>query len=64
LARGAAEARAQIDAGRIVGAALSLQGHWRVVGAIGDCDDTREVELDASAARPRRLRDDRIAAVC
>jgi ApbE superfamily uncharacterized protein (UPF0280 family) len=34
LARGAAEARAQIDAGRIIAAVLSLQGRWRVVGAV------------------------------
>ena len=35
LARGAAEARAQVDAGRIIAAVLSLQGAWRVVGDIG-----------------------------
>ena len=35
LARGADEARAQIDAGRIIAAVLSLQGRWRVVRAVG-----------------------------
>jgi ApbE superfamily uncharacterized protein (UPF0280 family) len=35
LARGEAEARAQIDVGRIIAAVLSLQGRWRVVGDIG-----------------------------
>jgi len=39
LARGAAEARAQVDAGRIVAAVLSLQGRWRVVGAVGAAAD-------------------------
>ena len=34
LARGAAEARAQIGAGRIVAAVLSLQGRWSVVGDV------------------------------
>jgi ApbE superfamily uncharacterized protein (UPF0280 family) len=32
LERGAGEARAQIRAGRIIAAVLSLQGRWRVVG--------------------------------
>jgi uncharacterized protein len=35
LARGAAEARAQIAAGRISAAVLSLQGRWSVVGDVG-----------------------------
>ena len=34
LERGAAEARAQIGAGRIIAAVLSLQGRWRVVGDV------------------------------
>jgi ApbE superfamily uncharacterized protein (UPF0280 family) len=34
LARGAAEARAQIAARRITAAVLSLQGRWRVVGDV------------------------------
>jgi len=34
LDRGAAEARAQIRAGRIIAAVLALQGRWRVVGGI------------------------------
>jgi len=34
LARGTAEARRQIAAGRIVAAVLSLQGRWSVVGEI------------------------------
>ncbi len=34
LDRGAAEARAQIRAGRIIAAVLALQGRWRVVGDI------------------------------
>jgi hypothetical protein len=34
LARGAAEARRQIAAGRIVAAVLSLQGRWSVVGDV------------------------------
>ena len=34
LARGAAEARRQIAAGRIVAAVLSLQGRWSVVGGV------------------------------
>ncbi len=34
LERGAAEARAQIRAGRIIAAVLSLQGRWRVVGDV------------------------------
>jgi ApbE superfamily uncharacterized protein (UPF0280 family) len=32
--RGAAEAAAQIRAGRIIAAVLALQGHWRVVGDV------------------------------
>jgi len=35
LALGAAAASAEIDAGRIIAAVLSLQGRWRVVGAVG-----------------------------
>jgi ApbE superfamily uncharacterized protein (UPF0280 family) len=68
LARGAAEARAQIDAGRIIGAVLSLQGRWRVVGTIvvahpaigGDGGHDGEV---AATAPPARVRDERAAAV-
>jgi ApbE superfamily uncharacterized protein (UPF0280 family) len=47
LARGAAEARAQIGAGRIIAAVLSLQGRWRVVGDLG-----RDVAVDRAADRP------------
>ena len=45
LGRGAAEARAQIAAGRIVAAVLSLQGRWSVVG--------ESVARPAPAHRPR-----------
>ena len=61
LARGAAEARAHVDAGRIVGAVLSLQGRWRVVGDIG-ADPGGELDV-AVPALTSRLRDE-LAAVC
>ena len=69
LARGAAEASAQIEAGRIVGAVLSLQGRWRVVGAIAgavpvlDTNAACAAELVATA-RPARVRDGFASAVC
>ncbi len=50
LARGAAEARAQIDAGRIVAAVLALQGRWRVVGDAGVAAGIG-VDVDANIAR-------------
>ena len=50
MARGAAEARAQIAAGRIIAAVLSLQGRWRVVGEIGA---TLPVAVGDAASRPR-----------
>jgi len=60
LARGAAEAREQIRAGRIVGAVLSLQGRWRVVGTVGS-----DPAIDAvSPALAPRLCDEPVAAVC
>ena len=59
LARGAAEARTQIDAGRIVAAVLSLQGRWRVVGTAGG---DPAVDAVSSAFAPR-LCDGPIAAV-
>ncbi|HEV7574717.1 MAG TPA: UPF0280 family protein [Caldimonas sp.] len=46
LARGAAEARRQIGAGRIIAAVLSLQGRWRVVGDLG-----RDVAVDGAGDR-------------
>jgi hypothetical protein len=46
LERGAAEARAQIGAGRIIAAVLSLQRRWRVVGEV------RPLLLAASAPEP------------
>ncbi len=46
LERGVAEARAQIGAGRIIAAVLSLQGRWRVVG------DVRQMLPAASAPEP------------
>jgi uncharacterized protein len=52
LERGAGEARAQIRAGRIIAAVLSLQGRWRVVG------DVRPMLPAASAPeRMPRLRE-------
>jgi ApbE superfamily uncharacterized protein (UPF0280 family) len=60
LARGAAEARAEVDAGRIVGAVLSLQGRWRVVGDVG-AESGRDVAVGAPSLAPR-LRDERAAA--
>ena len=56
LARGAAEARAQVAAGRIIGAVLSLQGRWRVVGDIGS-DAGRDGEPVATSLACR-LRDE------
>ena len=62
LARGAAEARAQIDAGRIIAAVLSLQGRWRVVGEVGAAAGL-EVDGAGSTTPDPRLRDERAAAV-
>ena len=70
LARGAAEARAQIDAGRIIAAVLSLQGRWRVVGEVGAtagsaskwrCRRCRERTIGHAAPSPRATS---AAAVC
>ena len=47
--RGAGEARAQIRAGRMIAAVLSLQGRWRVVG------DVRPMWPAASATRQAML---------
>ncbi len=63
LTSGAAEARAQIDAGRIIAAVLSLQGRWRVVGEVG-ADAGVDVDVEGSAARSRGLRNERVVAVC
>jgi uncharacterized protein len=60
LACGAAEARAQIDAGRIIAAVLSLQGRWRVVGEVGA---GLEVDGNGSTTSARRRRDEPSAAV-
>jgi len=60
LARGAAEAREQIRAGRIVGAVLSLQGRWRVVGTVGSAP---AIDAVLPAPAPRRC-DEPVAAVC
>ena len=49
-------------AGRIIGAVLSLQGRWRIVGAIGG-ESGRTVGVAAPATHLPRVRDDRIAAV-
>ena len=59
----ATEARAQIVAGRIIAAVLSLQGRWRVVGAIGS-EGGRDVAVAASTALARRVREQPTAAVC
>ncbi|MEO5844641.1 MAG: UPF0280 family protein, partial [Caldimonas sp.] len=67
LARGVGEARAQVDAGRIIGAVLSLQGRWRVVGDVGAANGIG-VDVDATLARPMakppRLRGERPVAAC
>jgi hypothetical protein len=71
LARGAGEALAQIDRGRIIAAVLSLQGRWRVVGEVGATAGIG-VEwaggVDAEGARSatplRSPRATRAAAVC
>ena len=63
LARGAAEARTQIDAGRIIGAVLSLQGRWRVVGTVVG-EPRLDVADGSSASSPSRVRAERILAVC
>jgi hypothetical protein len=47
LARGAAEARAQIAAGRIVAAVLSLQGRWSVVGDLAVAPCSARIEEDS-----------------
>ena len=62
LARGAAEARVQIDSGRIIAAVLSLQGRWRVFGEVGAA---ASVEVDGAGSRTpdARLRDEWAAAV-
>jgi len=62
LARGAAEARAEIDTGRIIAAVLSLQGRWRVVGEVGAAAGL-DVEGAGSAASDPRLRAARAVAV-
>ena len=49
LDRGAAEARAQIRAGRIIAAVLALQGRWRVVGDI-DATLPRAVRAELAVA--------------
>ena len=60
LARGAAEARAQINAERIIAAVLSLQGRWRVVGDVG-----RRLDLAPPRAAPSAsIRDERAVAAC
>jgi hypothetical protein len=61
LARGAAEARVQIDSGRIIAAVLSLQGRWRVVGDVGAAAGL-EVDGAGSTTAEPRLRDERAAA--
>ena len=60
LARGAAEARVQIDSGRIIAAVLSLQGRWRVVGEVGAAAGL-EVDGAGSTTPDPRLRDERAA---
>jgi len=62
LARGAGEARAQIDAGRIIAAVLSLQGRWRVVGEVGAAAGLEVVGAGSTTPDPR-LCDERVAAV-
>jgi ApbE superfamily uncharacterized protein (UPF0280 family) len=49
LARGAAEARAQLDAGRIIAVVLSLQGRWRVVGDLAGRGPAAAAALSSSA---------------
>ncbi|HSC62982.1 MAG TPA: UPF0280 family protein [Caldimonas sp.] len=63
LARGAAEARTQIDAGRIIGTVISLQGRWRVVGTVGS-EPGRDAALAESTALAPRLRHEPVVAVC
>jgi ApbE superfamily uncharacterized protein (UPF0280 family) len=58
LERGAGEAQAQIDAGRIIAAVLSLQGRWRVVGGV------HAVVPGALVAPPPRYAAERPLAVC
>jgi len=50
LARGAAEARRQIAAGRIVAAVLSLQGRWSVVGDVAVATPPRPVPAPRALA--------------
>jgi ApbE superfamily uncharacterized protein (UPF0280 family) len=47
LGRGAAEARAQIAAGRIVAAVLSLQGRWSVVGDLAAAPPIARIEEES-----------------
>lgn len=47
LARGAAEAHAQIAAGRIVAAVLSLQGRWSVVGDLAVAPRSARIEEES-----------------
>ena len=56
LEGGAAEARAQVAAGRIIAAVLSLQGRWRVVGELHGRRDERLVASAAPAPRRDRAR--------
>jgi hypothetical protein len=58
LERGAGEARAQIHAGRIIAAVLSLQGRWRVVG------DVQPTLPAASAPAPAQGLREPAAAAC
>ena len=53
---GAAEARAQVAAGRIIAAVLSLQGRWRVVGELHGRRDERLAPSAAPALRRPRVR--------
>jgi hypothetical protein len=61
LGRGADEARAQIAAGHIVAAVLSLQGRWSVVGDVA-------AKLPARPSPPRSVHlepvERRAAAIC
>ena len=63
LTRGAAMASAQVDAGRIIGAVLSLQGRWRVVGTVVG-EPRPDVDVAASASSRSRVRAERTLAVC
>ncbi|HEY2559744.1 MAG TPA: UPF0280 family protein [Caldimonas sp.] len=66
LARGAAAARAQVAAGRIVAAVLSLQGRWSVVGEVAAALPANAVPAAGapSSGASSRAVDARVLAPC